>query len=88
MLGGAIKIKSVGINLDSKLCLKINRCIIIALGRIQKKQPIEKKKSNNSFGALIKPPLKGTIRFPTIGINHAGDSKALFILSLNQKDIT
>ena len=44
MLGGAMKIKSVGINLVSKLCSKISLCIIIALKIIQKKHPMEKKK--------------------------------------------
>lgn len=79
-----MKIKSVGINLVSKLCSKISLCIIIALKIIQKKHPMEKKKSSISFGALMKAPLSGTIKFPTMGINHAG----VFILSLNQKLIT
>lgn len=65
---------------------KAHQCIIIALKIIQKKHPMEK--SSISFGALMKAPLSGTIKFPTTGINHAGESKELFVLFLNQKLIT
>lgn len=41
---------------------KAHQCIIIALKIIQKKHPMEK--SSISFGALMKAPLSGTIKFP------------------------
>lgn len=72
MLGGAIKIKSVGKNFDSKLSSKMSREVINAVKISQKKHPIAKNRSENSGLIFAECPAKGTIRLPTIGINHAG----------------
>ena len=88
ILGGAMKINKVGKNLLSKLSSKISLEVIRAVKMSQKKQPTEKKKSENSGEIFAECPAKGTIKLPTMGINHAGLKRCFFIALLNQKLIT
>lgn len=78
ILGGAMKINKVGKNLLSKLSSKISLEVIRAVKMSQKKQPTEKKKSENSGVIFAECPASGTIKLPTMGINHAGLKRCFF----------
>lgn len=62
-----MKINKVGKNLLSKLSSKISLEVIRAVKMSQKKQPTEKKKSENSGVIFAECPANGTIK------SHYGD---------------